>query len=150
MFQVSQNYEQSLKQLFLSLIFLSIDFIAAVDGHSTKENTSKINCFSMKMIYINSTNGTELSTFYNPKNACSEVSQASFMMHYMDLLALYKDIQFWRDIFIFFGSFFTGLGVTLNTLCIIIFIKSKLFRNSSFPYYVYILAFVDTLNILFR
>ena len=66
------------------------------------------------------------------------------------LLDLYQDIKLWRDIYIFFGSLFTGAGLTLNTLCIIIFVKSKLFRNSSFPYYVYILALVDTLNIFFR
>lgn len=67
-----------------------------------------------------------------------------------DLVDLYTDIKFWRDIFIFFGSSITGVGILLNMCCILIFYKSKLFRNSSFPYYVYIISIVDTLNILIR
>ena len=66
------------------------------------------------------------------------------------LMDLYKDVKLCRDIYITFGNVFSIIGVALNTLCIIIFYKSKLFRNSSFPYYVNILAIVDTLNIFFR
>ena len=69
---------------------------------------------------------------------------------HLNLLQVYDDIKFWREIFILIGSTITFLGVLLNTACIIIFFKSKLFRNSSFPYYVYVISLVDTLNILIR
>jgi hypothetical protein len=42
------------------------------------------------------------------------------------------------------------MGATLNTLCIVVFYKSKLFRNSSFPYYVYVISLVDILNVFLR
>ena len=67
-----------------------------------------------------------------------------------NLLELYEDIKFWRDLYIIAGSGITCVGTMLNMLCIVIFYKSKLFRNSSFPYYVYIISIVDTMNILIR
>ena len=66
------------------------------------------------------------------------------------LFTLYNDIKFWRDVFITVGAIITVIGVTLNTLCIIIFYNSNLFNNSSFPYYVYVLSIIDTLNLIFR
>jgi hypothetical protein len=66
------------------------------------------------------------------------------------LVELYQDIKFWRDIYIAFGSGITGIGIMLNMFCIVIFYKSKLFRNSSFPYYVYVISIIDTMNILIR
>ncbi len=67
-----------------------------------------------------------------------------------NLLELYEDIKFWRELYIIAGSGITCVGTMLNMLCIVIFYKSKLFRNSSFPYYVYIISIVDTMNILIR
>ena len=69
---------------------------------------------------------------------------------HLNLLVVYEDIKLWREIFILGGSTITFIGFVLNTFCIIIFYKSKLFRNSSFPYYVYIISIVDTLNIFIR
>lgn len=66
------------------------------------------------------------------------------------LFTLYNDIKFWRDIFIIVGACITIIGITLNTLCIYIFYRTKLFQNSSFPYYVYVLSIIDTLNLIIR
>lgn len=66
---------------------------------------------------------------------------------YDTLFKLYYTVKFWRELYIFFGTILTICGSTLNTLCIVIFYKSKLFRNSSFPYYVYVISIVDTFNI---
>ena len=69
---------------------------------------------------------------------------------YNYLSHLYTSIQHWRDMYIVLGTCITLVGITLNALCILVFSKSKLFRRSTFPLYVYIIAIVDSLNILFR
>jgi hypothetical protein len=89
------------------------------------------------------------SSDYQSMNFSSPI-EAEMEVYNKYLMDLYKDVKLWRDIYITFGNVFSIIGVALNTLCIIIFYKSKLFRNSSFPYYVNILAIVDTLNIFFR
>lgn len=66
------------------------------------------------------------------------------------LVDLYKNVKFVREIFLYLGSVITVLGCILNSLCIIVFYKSKIFRNSSFPFYVYVISIVDTLNIFLR
>lgn len=68
----------------------------------------------------------------------------------IDLARLHSKVVFFRNIYLYFGTIITILGATLNTLCIIVFYNSKLFRNSSFPYYVYVISVVDTLNIFLR
>lgn len=69
---------------------------------------------------------------------------------YKTLFKLYQDVKQMREIYIYIGSFITVLGLTLNLLCIFIFYKSKIFKNSSFPYYVYIISVTDTINIFLR
>lgn len=86
--------------------------------------------------------GSNFSDFY--------IDVAEIQKYRRYLLDLYQDVNLWRDVYITFGNVFSVIGITLNGLCILIFNKSKLFRNSSFPYYVNILAIVDTLNIFFR
>ena len=68
----------------------------------------------------------------------------------IDIENLYFTVKKMRGIYITLGSIITPCGLVLNTLCILVFFKSKLFRNSSFPYYVYVISVVDTLNILIR
>jgi hypothetical protein len=65
-------------------------------------------------------------------------------------MAAFDKVRVMRLIFIIFGSLVTPCGIVLNMTCVVIFAKSKLFRNSSFPYYVYVMSTVDTLNILMR
>ena len=69
---------------------------------------------------------------------------------YKTLFKLYQDVKQMREIYIYIGSFITVLGVVLNLLCICIFYRSKIFKNSSFPYYVYIISVTDTINIFLR
>jgi hypothetical protein len=69
---------------------------------------------------------------------------------YSELMKTFNMVSTFRYIFIAFGSFITPCGILLNITCIVIFAKSKLFRNSSFPYYVYVMSTVDSLNILIR
>ena len=79
----------------------------------------------------------------------SNSSEEDYYM-YESLIYIYMSVKFWRDFYIIFGTLISITGFILNTLCIIIFYNSKLFRNSSFPYYVYVISIVDTLNIFFR
>lgn len=69
---------------------------------------------------------------------------------YKTLFKLYQDVKQMREVYIYAGSLITVLGVILNLLCIYIFYKSKIFKNSSFPYYVYIISVTDTINIFLR
>ncbi|CAF1086678.1 unnamed protein product [Brachionus calyciflorus] len=76
--------------------------------------------------------------------------ETDFDSLYTNLVKLYQDVKLMREIYIYLGSFITILGTILNTLCIFIFYKSKIFRNSSFPYYVYVISIIDTINIFLR
>lgn len=93
------------------------------------------------------TNRSTLSNFSIDYNSLSFLIGQSSWENF--LVELYRDIKLWRDIFMVSGTLLTCLGLVLNMLCIMIS-RSKLFKNSSFPFYVKILAIVDTLNILFR
>jgi hypothetical protein len=68
----------------------------------------------------------------------------------IDLFELFNNVKNWRQIFITIGLIITITGLILNTLSIIVFSKSKIFRNSSFPYYVYVLSIIDSLNLAIR
>lgn len=93
---------------------------------------------------------TTTSSINQTRTDLYPINDSSNFNWHSNLLDLYQDIKLWRDLFIWLGSAITGIGTMLNMFCIIIFYKSKLFRNSSFPYYVYIISIVDTLNILIR
>jgi hypothetical protein len=96
----------------------------------------------------------DLASDYSPSFNLSqediEALELENQKHYYQLQYVYTSVKFWREFYIIFGSIITLIGCTLNSLCILIFYKSKLFRNSSFPYYVYVISIVDTLNIFFR
>nr|QVK45700.1 G protein-coupled receptor [Proales similis] len=63
---------------------------------------------------------------------------------------MYKSVEEWRDLYITLAPILTTVGLVLNALCIVMFYKSTIFRNSSFRFYVYVIAVVDSLNILLR
>lgn len=66
------------------------------------------------------------------------------------LRSIFMSVKSWREIYIVFGTIITVVGTSLNLVCILIFSQSKLFRHSSFPYYVYVISVIDTLNIFMR
>lgn len=67
-----------------------------------------------------------------------------------NLAGLHQKVSIFRIFYMYSGTVITIMGAILNALCIVVFYKSKLFRNSSFPYYVYVISFVDILNVFLR
>lgn len=70
--------------------------------------------------------------------------------NYESLVKMFKLVGNVRQIYLTLGSLITSVGFLMNIMCIFIFYKSRLFKNSSFPYYVYVISLVDSLNILVR
>lgn len=141
------NIAKPLKIFVIFLVF-SVPIIVKIQMVSSSITEGIVTSMMEKQISLENQSDLYIE-LYNSSYDIVDSQPGQDLWHTF-LLILYQDIQFWRNIFIYLGSVLTGIGVTLNILCIIIFSKSKLFRNSSFPYYVYILAIVDTLNILFR
>jgi hypothetical protein len=130
----------------------NINHVFSTRSHSSLKS-------KLKLIKIHtmdqSTATSQMTTMYDyelnqsDRDASLNSSEEDLIM-YESLIYVYTSVKFWRDFYIIFGTLFTITGFILNSLCIIIFYKSKLFRNSSFPYYVYVISIVDTLNIFFR
>ena len=114
-------------------------------------NANKANADSntelLRMQYGENINLTDAQLF---EQSLSEDEAREIHELHHDLANIFASVKFWREIYIVSGMCLTVAGTTLNLLCILIFSKSKLFRNSSFPYYVYVISVVDTLNIFMR
>ena len=80
----------------------------------------------------------------------SDVDVEELIKLHQQLQGIFMSVKFWREIYMVLGLIITVVGSSLNLICIFIFSKSKLFRNSSFPYYVYVISVIDTLNIFMR
>jgi hypothetical protein len=91
----------------------------------------------------------DFSSSYSNENI-SEMDYEDTIKLHKDLREIFLSVKAWRDIYIVLGTIITVVGSSLNLLCILIFSQSKLFRHSSFPYYVYVISIIDTLNIFMR
>jgi hypothetical protein len=80
----------------------------------------------------------------------SDVDYEELVESHKRLRSIFMSVKSWREIYIVFGTIITVVGTSLNLVCILIFSQSKLFRHSSFPYYVYVISVIDTLNIFMR
>lgn len=155
--------------IWFNLILL-LNFITRIVGISEQTNT-KHNGDDLDMLIDNTTTTTTSKSNYseyekmfnrsfinvglaNNVNSMNGMhlqlnAQHDFWL-YEKLMDLYAKVTLFRQVYIYMGTGITCVGFILNTLCIVIFYKSKLFRNSSFPYYVYVISVVDTVNIFLR
>jgi hypothetical protein len=101
-------------------------------------------------LLLNNTGSIHSSSLDNYNNNSFKEFEASILKDYEHLKKVYEIVREVREWYLTFGTLITICGLIMNVLCIIIFFKSKLFRQSSFPYYVYVISIVDMANILMR
>jgi hypothetical protein len=84
------------------------------------------------------------------RNISALLKDGKFDFPVMDIVELRRTIDVWHQTFILIGSVLTNFGIVFNILSMVVFWKSKLYSNSSFPLYIYTLSVISTMNLLIR